>query len=126
MTPDELIATLSPSRLPPSVLVLDWRAALALVGLGLLAGLVLLWLASPFLTRRRSRAAQLRALLHDTKAQDGEERLLALARLIGQLPEGLRPAAYGAAPVPDDAEIVRQAKAAGRSRSAALSARKRG
>ncbi len=119
MTPDELIATLSPSRLPPSVLALDWRAALALVGIGLLAGLVVAWLLSPLLHRRASRRAQVRGLLRATRNEAGQERLLALARLIGHLPEDLRPAAYGAAPMPDDAEIERLARRRGRGKPAA-------
>ena len=107
MTPDELIATLSPSRLPPPLLVLDWREILALVGLGLLVGVVLVWLISPFLTRRVSR----RALIRGTRGLDPEDRLLAIARLLGYLPKALRPAAYGAAPMPPDEDIERLARA---------------
>lgn len=112
MTPDELIATLSPSRLPPSVLALDWRALLALLGLGLLAGAVIAALLAPFLARRVSRKAALRGVLRATAGDPPQERLLTLARHIGHLPEALRPAAYGAVATPDDAEIERLALAA--------------
>lgn len=106
MTPAELVAALSPSRLPGSGLGLDWREALALFGLGLLAGALLGWLLSPLLIRRHSVRARIRA----TRGLDGPERLLAIARILGRLPRALRPAAYGAAPVPGDAEIERLAR----------------
>ncbi len=106
MTHDELLAALSPSRLPPPLLVLDWREMLALFGLGLLIGLVLFWLLSPFLRRKPSRRAMIRA----TRGLQGEERLLAIARVLGYLPRALRPAAYGAAPVPPEAEVERLAR----------------
>lgn len=106
MTPAELIAALSPSRLPPSLQALDWREALALFGLGLLAGALLAGLLSPLLIRLRSIRARIRA----TRGLDGQERLLAIARILGRLPKPLRPAAYGAAPVPPDAEVERLAR----------------
>ncbi|AGT10376.1 hypothetical protein [Paracoccus aminophilus] len=106
MTPDELIAALAPSRLPPALLGLDRGEALALFGLGLLAGLAIHALISPLLARRPSRRAQIRA----TRGLEGEERLLAIARILGRLPKSLRPAAYGAAPVPPDAQIERLAR----------------
>lgn len=106
MTQAELIAALSPSRLPPSLQVLGWRDGLALFGLGLLAGVLLVWLVSPMLTRRRSVRARIRA----TRGLDGQERLLAIARILGRLPKPLRPAAYGAAPVPCEDEVERLAR----------------
>lgn len=106
MNQEELLAALSPSRLPPPLLTLDWREMLALVGLGLLLGSLIIWLLSPFLTRRPSSRAMIRA----TRGLEGQERLLAIARLLGYLPKALRPAAYGAAPVPPDDQIERLAR----------------
>lgn len=103
MTRDELIAALAPSRLPPAVLMLDWRMALALIGLGLMGGAVVVWLLSPFFGRRVSLRARIRA----TRGLEPEERLLAIARLRGGLPQALRPAAYRAAPMPSEAEVER-------------------
>lgn len=106
MTRAELIAALSPSRLPPSVQMLGWRDGLALFGLGLLAGVLLIWLISPLLTRRPS----LRARIRDTRGLPGPERLLAIARILGRLPKSLRPAAYGAAPMPPEDQIEQLAR----------------
>ncbi|QFQ89161.1 hypothetical protein F8A10_17415 [Paracoccus kondratievae] len=106
MTRAELIAALSPSRLPPSTLVLGWREAVALFGLGLLAGALLIWLLSPILTHRRSVRTRIRA----TRGLEPEERLLVIARILGRLPRALRPAAYGAAPMPPADEIERLAR----------------
>ena len=103
MKPDELIAALSPSRLPQAMLRLDWREALALFGLGLLAGLVVVWLIVPLLSRRPSLRARIRA----TRGLEPEERLLAIARIRGKLPKALRAPAYGAAPMPSESEIER-------------------
>lgn len=101
MTPAELIAALSPSRLPPSLQMPGWREALALFGLGLIAGALLALMLAPLLTRRPSLRARIRA----TRGLPGQERLLAIARILGHLPKSLRPAAYGATPVPPEAEI---------------------
>lgn len=106
MTQAELIAALSPSRLPASMQMLGWRDGLALFGLGLLAGVAAVWLISPLLTRRRS----VRARIRDTRGLPGQERLLAIARILGRLPASLRPAAYGAAPVPPDDRIEKLAR----------------
>ena len=106
MTPDELISALAPSRLPPAMLRLGLPEALALFGLGLLVGLGVALLLRPFLRRRPSVRARIRA----TRDMSGEERLLALARILGRLPKALRPAAYGAAPVPPEREIERLAR----------------
>lgn len=103
MTPDELIAALAPSRLPASVLTAGWRELLAVFGLGLLLGLLLAMVLSPLLTRRVSRRAQVRA----TRGLAPQQRLLAIARILGHLPEALRPAAYGAAPAPDEVTVER-------------------
>lgn len=106
MTPAELIAALSPSRLPPSLHILGWRDGLALFGLGLLLGVLLVWVLSPLLVRRQSTRARIRA----TRGMPGPERLLAIARILGRLPKALRPAAYGAAPMPPDEQIERLAR----------------
>lgn len=109
MTQAELIAALSPSRLPPSLHVLSWQEAMALFGLGLITGAVLVGLISPLLIRRPSARARIRA----TRGQAGEERLLAIARILGHLPRSLRPAAYGAAEMPSDDEIDRLTRGRG-------------
>lgn len=106
MTPSELIAALSPSRLPPTLLSFGWREGLALFGIGLLFGLLIVTLVSPFLTRRPSTRARISA----TRGVEGEERLLRIARILGYLPASLRPAAYGAAKLPDEAEVERLAR----------------
>lgn len=103
MTQDELLARLSPPRLPLDVAVLDWQGMLALAGIGLLAGLVVAWLLRPVLDRRPSRRAQVRA----TRGMPPQDRILAIARILGRLPEPLRAAAYGAAPAPGDDAIDR-------------------
>lgn len=106
MTPAELVAQLAPSRLPPTMQAPGWPEYLALFGLGLLAGLALAWLLSPLLGRRVSRAERIRR----TRGLPAGERLLAIARICGGLPAALRPAAYGAAPPPPEAEIERIAR----------------
>lgn len=106
MTRADLVAALSPSRLPPSLQMLGWREGVALFGLGLLAGVLLVWLLLPLLTRRRSIRARIRA----TRGLEAEERLLAIARILGRLPRALRPAAYGAASMPAEDEVERLAR----------------
>lgn len=103
MTRHELLARLAPSRLPSDMASLGWSDLLALVGLGLLAGTGAALLLRPVLARRPSRRAMIRA----TRGMAPPERLLAIARILGRLPEPLRPAAYGAAPAPDDDAIDR-------------------
>lgn len=106
MTQAELIAALPPPRLPAAMTHLGWPEMLALAGLGVLAGLLLVAVLRPALTRRPSRAAAIRA----TRGLPAQERILAIARLLGRLPEPLRDAAYGAAPPPPDDEIERIAR----------------
>ncbi|MTH35291.1 hypothetical protein GL279_11830 [Paracoccus limosus] len=106
MTQAELIAALAPSRLPASALDPGWREALALFGLGLLAGLVLALLLRPLLRPRVSLVQRIRA----TRGQPAQERLLSIARILGHLPPALRDAAYGAAPPPEDPLIERIAR----------------
>ncbi|WP_295042205.1 hypothetical protein [uncultured Paracoccus sp.] len=105
MTRDDLLAQLSPPRLPLDMAVLGWRELLALGGVGLVAGLAVALLLRPLLARRPSR----RALIRATRGQPPQDRILAVARILGHLPDALRPAAYGAAPAPDDAAIERAA-----------------
>ena len=50
-----------------------------------------------------------RALIRATRGLPGPERILAVARILGHLPDALRAAAYGAAPPPDDGRIERVA-----------------
>lgn len=103
MTHEEMLAALAPSRLPADMAILGWREALGLAGLGLLAALILLALLSPWLARRPSRRSRVRA----TRGLPAQERILAITRILGHLPKRLRPAAYGEAPSPADAEIER-------------------
>lgn len=112
MTPDELIASLAPSRLPAGLMVAGWRELLAVFGIGLLLGLALAMLLSPLLVRRVSRRARIRA----TRGLPPQERLLAIARILGGLPASLRAAAYGAAPPPDEAALERIANRRRRAR----------
>ncbi|MDT1060788.1 hypothetical protein RM190_02895 [Paracoccus sp. CPCC 101403] len=108
MTGDDLMAQLAPSRLPPTMQGAGWPEFLALFGLGLLAGVLLAAALSPLLRRRVSRAERIRG----TRDLPPQERLLAIARILGRLPEALRPAAYGAAPPPPPPEIERIARRA--------------
>lgn len=103
MTHEEMLAALAPSRLPVDMSILGWREVLGLTGFGLLAALILFALLSPWLARRPSRRSRIR----ETRRLPAQERILAIARILGHLPERLRPAAYGDAPAPTDAEIER-------------------
>lgn len=110
MTHDDLLARLSPPRLPLDMAALGWREMLALAGIGLLAGLAAALLLRPILARKPSR----RALIRATRGLPPQDRILAVARILGRLPDALRPAAYGAAPAPDDAAIEQAALRRGR------------
>lgn len=101
MTHAEMLAALAPPRLPATMTALGLGEALALLGIGLLAGLAVFAVVAPLLARRPSR----RMLIRATRATPAGERFLTIARILGHLPPALRPAAYGAAPVPTDAEI---------------------
>ena len=59
----------------------------------------------PVLGRKPSR----RGLIQATRGLPPQDRILAIARILGRLPDPLRAAAYGAAPAPDDAAIERAA-----------------
>ena len=107
MTHEEMLAALAPPRLPVDMAVMGWRELCGLAGLGLLAALILFALLLPWLTRRPSRRARIQA----TRGQPGAERILSIARILGHLPEALRPAAYGTVPPPSDAQIERIALA---------------
>lgn len=110
MTRDELLAQLSPPRLPLDMAVLGWREVLALAAIGLLVGLLAALVLRPLMRRRPSR----RALIRATRGMAPEARILAVARILGRLPDPLRKAAYGAAPAPDDAVIEHIALRRGR------------
>lgn len=104
MTQDELVAALPPGRLPPELIQIAPADLLLCFGLGLIVAALLLTLARPFLDRRPS----LRARIRDTRGLPGPERLLAIARILGHLPDGLRQAAYRGTHLPD-AEVERAA-----------------
>lgn len=106
MTHEDMLGLLAPARLPANMAVMGWRELCGLAGLGLLAALILFALLLPWLTRRPSRRARIRA----TRGQPGAERILSVARILGHLPEALRPAAYGAVPPPPDEQIERIAR----------------
>ena len=101
MTPEELLAQLAPPRLPAEIAALGWREILALAGLGLLMGLLVALVLRPLMTRKPSR----RALIRATRGMPPQDRILAIARILGRLPDPLRAPAYGMAPAPDDAAI---------------------
>ncbi len=105
MTRDDLLEQLNPPRLPLDMAVLGWREILALVGIGILAGLLAALVLRPLMGRRPSRRARILA----TRGMPPQDRILAVARILGRLPDPLRPAAYGAAPAPDDDAITRAA-----------------
>ncbi|MBO9457074.1 hypothetical protein J7376_17570 [Paracoccus sp. R12_1] len=106
MTQQELMQALAPPRLPSYMAMLTFAEALVLFGIGLLVGLAVWSLLRPLLVRRPSRRTRIRA----TRDLPPQERLLAIARILGHLPTALRPAAYGAAPPPDPAQIERIAR----------------
>ncbi|GAB4070732.1 hypothetical protein KHC28_06350 [Ancylobacter sonchi] len=94
MTQAELIATLPEGRLPPGLMQLNATDFATLFGAGLLMAALLCWLTQPLLQRRPSR----RVLIRATRGMPPQERALAIARILGRLPEELRATAYGAAP----------------------------
>ncbi|MBP2150937.1 hypothetical protein [Xanthobacter flavus] len=112
MTQAELIAALPEGRLPPSLMALHATDLVALFGLGLLLGALCCALVLPLLVRRVPLRARLRAI----RSLEPEARLLAIARILGRLPDDLRAAAYGAAPPPGDEAIERIALKARRAR----------
>jgi hypothetical protein len=101
MTQAELIAALPEGRLPPGLTAL--ADMLALLGAGLVVSALLALLIAPFIARRPSR----KTLIRQTRGLAPEERLLAIARILGHLPEDLRPAAYGGGKLPPDETIER-------------------
>jgi len=112
MTQAELIAALPYGRLPQSLMQLHAADLIALVGAGLLLAALLSWLVAPFLERRPSR----RALIRATRGLRPEERALAVARILGHLPGELRATAYGAASPLHEEAIERIALKARRTR----------
>lgn len=103
MTQAELIAALPPGRLPPDLMQLGTTDLLALFGMGLLLGCALAALLAPFLARKPSRRARILA----TRGLPPEERVLAIGRVLGRLPEPLRETAYGVGTPLADREIER-------------------
>ncbi|WP_181704933.1 hypothetical protein [Chthonobacter rhizosphaerae] len=114
MTPTQadLIAALPAGRLPSTMMQLQAGDILAVVGIGLVLGACLAMLLAPFVGRAPSRRARIRA----TRGLPAEERALEVARVLGHLPDALRPTAYGAAPALPDDEIERVALTARRAR----------
>lgn len=106
MTHEEMLVALAPPRLPADMAMPGWRELSGLAGLGLLAALILFVLLLPLLRRRPSRRSRIRA----TRGQPALLRILAIARILGHLPDGLRAAAYGATPPPPDDQIERIAQ----------------
>lgn len=104
--PADLTAALGPPRLVPPLATLGWPEMLGLLGLGLLAGVVIATMLSPVLARRTSTRTRIRA----TRGLPAQERLLAIARILGRLPDPLRAPAYGAARPPSDDQIERLAR----------------
>ena len=94
MTQAEVVAALPAGRLPPALMQLHTTDFVMLFGAGLLLAALVSWLAAPFLRRRPSR----RALIRATRGMPPQERLLAIARILGHLPPELRAIAYGGAP----------------------------
>ncbi len=103
MTRADLIAALPDGRLPSELMALGATDLLLLFGVGLVLSALLSALAAPFLARRPSR----RALIRATRSLPPEERLLAIARILGHLPKRLRPAAYGREAPPPSETIER-------------------
>lgn len=103
MTQADLIAALPNGRLPPSLMQLHATDILALVGVGLLLAVLLSLLIAPFVERRPSRRARIRA----TRGLPPQERALAVARILGHLPGELHATAYQSAPPLGEAEIER-------------------
>lgn len=112
MTQAELIAALPEGRLPPALMALHATDLVALFGLGLLLGALFCALMLPLLARPVPLLARLRAV----RSLEPEARLLAIARILGRLPDDLRAAAYGAAPPPGAEAIERIALKARRAR----------
>ncbi|MQT14946.1 hypothetical protein [Segnochrobactrum spirostomi] len=111
MTRSELLAALPEGRLPPDLMHLHAADLLALAGLGLVVAAFFAALMLPLLQRRPSRRARIRA----TRGLPPQERLLAVARILGHLPETFRTAAYRDEPI-DEAALERAAVKARRVR----------
>lgn len=109
MTHDQMLQQLAPARLPTGMAWLSLPELLALLGLGLAAGVLAAALILPF---TRSRAPRHRLRLSQLRALPVPQRMLALARHLGHLPPPLRDTAYGAAPPPPDDRIDRIARRA--------------
>lgn len=109
MTHEEMLQQLAPARLPMGMAWLSLPELMALLALGLAAGVLVAALMLPF---TRSRAPRHRLRLSQLRPLPVPQRMLALARHLGHLPPSLRDAAYGAAPPPPDDHIERIARRA--------------
>ncbi|MDB6177206.1 hypothetical protein PAF17_06750 [Paracoccus sp. Z330] len=103
MTHEQMLAALHPPRIPIDMATPGWQEIIALAGLGMLTAVGCFVIMRPFLRRHASRASRIRA----TRGLPPQERLLAIARITGYLPDRLRPAAYGKEPAPTDDQIER-------------------
>lgn len=103
MTQAELITALPEGRLPPALMQLHAADFLLLFGAGLLLAALASVVVTPLLERRPSR----RALIRATRALPPQERVLAIARILGHLPAELRATAYGVEPELDAATVER-------------------
>lgn len=102
MTHDEMMAALSPVRIPAGFGTLGMPEMAALVALGLIAGVLASVLILP-MSRRGGRRFRVR----DLRPLPVPLRLLVLSRYLGHLPPALRGAAYGSEPPPTDRRIER-------------------
>lgn len=99
----DLVPRLHPPRLPPDFTQMGWADLLAGFGLGLILAALLIWIALPFLRKRR-RPPTLAQQLREIRTLPPPDRLLALTRLLarrkGQLPDDLRHALYATPSAP--------------------------
>lgn len=103
MTQAELVAALPDGRLPPDLMQLHAADLVMLFGVGLVLAALLASLLMPFLDRLPSRRARIRS----TRGMLPAERALAIAHILGNLPQELRATAYGTASPLGEAAIER-------------------
>jgi hypothetical protein len=104
MTPEELAARLAPVRLPEDFAAFGWQDALAMLSLGLLAGLALAWIVRRYATEHETEAQALRREIGALSRGRPEARAVGLARLLrGVAPETAMP---DAAALYDPAQTV--------------------
>lgn len=88
-TQAEVVATLHPVRLPADFARLGWQDGLAALSLGILAGLILLILVRPLLTRKPDPRAALRAELARIRTLPAQERLFRQAALLARVSDAV-------------------------------------